>query len=80
MTRAYPGLQGGEVEVTDAAGTVQRIRLDNVVNATADDVRLRFRAATAEVLGAERAGRVEAFIDELDRQADVGALGPLLQP
>jgi 2-methylcitrate dehydratase PrpD len=80
MTRAYPGLQGGEVEVTDTSGGTQRIRLDNVVNATADDVRTRFRAATAEVLGAARAAEVEAFIDGLDRQADVGALGALLQP
>jgi 2-methylcitrate dehydratase PrpD len=80
MTRAYPGLQGGEVEVTDASGGVQRIRLDNVVNASADDVRSRFRAAAAEGLGAARAAEVEAFIEALDRQPDAGALGALLQP
>jgi 2-methylcitrate dehydratase PrpD len=80
MTRAYPGLQGGEVEVTDTSGGVQRIRLDNVVNATADDVRSRFRAAVAEGLGAGRAAEVEAFIEALDRQPDAGALGALLRP
>lgn len=80
MTRAYPGLQGGEVEVTDVEGTVQRMRLDDVVNATPEDVRQRFRAAVAEGLGAERAAQVEAFLDQLELQADVGALGALLQP
>jgi 2-methylcitrate dehydratase PrpD len=80
MTRAYPGLQGGEVEVADASGAVQRIRLDNVVNASADDVRSRFRAAAAEGLGAGRAAEVEAFIDALERQPDAGALGALLRP
>ena len=78
MTRAYPGLQGGEVEVVQA-GTAQRIRLDNVVNATADDVRLRFRAAAADRLGAARAAEIESFIDQLDRKPDAGALGALLQ-
>lgn len=79
MTQAYPGLQGGEVEVTDTAGKARKIRLDNVVNATADDVRSRFRAAVAEVLGKDRATQVEAFIDALDQKPDVGALGGLLR-
>jgi hypothetical protein len=79
MTRAYPALQGGEVEVTDTSGKSQKIRLDNVVNATADDVRSRFRAAVAEVLGTDRAAQVEEFIDALDQKPDVGALGALLR-
>ena len=79
MTRAYPGLQGGQVEITDAAGAVHQVRLENVVNATADDVRLRFRAAATEVLGADRAAAIEAFIDTLEKSPDAGALGPLLQ-
>lgn len=80
MTRAYPGLQGGEVEITDVAGAVQRIRLDDVVNATPEDVRQRFRAAVAEGLGVDRAAQVEDFLDRLELQADVGGLGALLQP
>jgi len=55
MTRAYPGLQGGEVEVREAGGSSHRMRLDNVVNASALDVKARFRAATQEVFGAGRA-------------------------
>ncbi len=45
MTRAYPGKQGGEVEVREAGGTTQRLRLEDVVNATPLEVRERFRTA-----------------------------------
>lgn len=79
MTRAYPALQGGEVEVTEVGGATHRMRLDNVVNATAQEVRDRFRSAAAGVVGAERAGEIEQFIDRLERSEDVGALGALLQ-
>lgn len=79
MTRAYPGLQGGEVEVTETGGSVRRIRLENVVNATEDDVRGRFRTAAAGVVGAARASDIERFIDALERSDDAGALGKLLQ-
>ena len=79
MTRAYPALQGGEVEVTETGGEVRRMRLENVVNATADDVRGRFRTAAAGVVGATQAGDIERFIDALERSDDAGALGKLLQ-
>jgi 2-methylcitrate dehydratase PrpD len=79
MTRAYPGLQGGEVEVTEAGGSVRRIRLENVVNATEDDVRGRFRTAAAGAVGTAQAGEIERFIDALEHSNDVGALGTLLQ-
>lgn len=79
MTRAYPALQGGEVEVTETGGTVHRIRLENVVNATADDVRGRFRVAAAGVVGAARADEIERFVDTLERSDNAGALGMLLQ-
>ena len=80
MTRAYPALQGGEVEVTQTDGTSRRVRLDNVVNATAQEVRDRFRLAATGVVGLERADEIEQFIDALERCEDVGALGILLQP
>jgi 2-methylcitrate dehydratase PrpD len=79
MTRAYPALQGGEVEVTETGGAVHRMRLENVVNATPDDVRGRFRVAAAGVVGAVRADEIERFIDTLERSDDAGALGILLQ-
>lgn len=79
MTRAYPALQGGEVEVTEVGGATHHMRLDNVVYATAQEVRDRFRSAAAGVVGGERAGEIEQFIDRLERSEDVGALGALLQ-
>jgi 2-methylcitrate dehydratase PrpD len=80
MTRAYPGRQGGEVEVRDTGGATQRARLEDVVNAGAADVRERFREAAAAVLGEARAREVENFIDSLDTCDDAGRLGALLRP
>ena len=79
MTRAYPGLQGGEVEVREVGGATHRMRLDNVVNATEADVQARFRAATQDVFGAARAGDIERCVAELDRSDDAGRLAQLLR-
>lgn len=79
MTRAYPGKQGGEVTVTETSGATHRIRLEDVVNATAQDVRERFRAAAAEVLGQARAEEVERAIDGLEGCEDVGSIVGMLK-
>ena len=79
MTRAYPALQGGEVEITETGRASRRVRLDNVVNATAGDVRDRFHSAAESAVGSERADEIERFIDTLERQENIGALGRLLQ-
>jgi 2-methylcitrate dehydratase PrpD len=79
MTGAYPGKQGGEVEVREVSGATHRVRLDDVVNATAAQVRQRFRDAAESVLGAARARDIEAFIDRLELSEDVGRLGALLR-
>jgi 2-methylcitrate dehydratase PrpD len=79
MTRAYPGKQGGEVIVTDTAGATHRIRLEDVVNASAQDVRVRFRAAASQVLGKQRAEEVEQAIDQLASCEDVGKIAALLK-
>jgi len=79
MTRAYPGLQGGEVQVREVGGATHRMRLDNVVNATEADVQARFRAATQDVFGAARAGDIERCVAELDRSDDAGRLARLLR-
>ncbi|MGH8677133.1 MAG: MmgE/PrpD family protein [Burkholderiales bacterium] len=79
MTRAYPGKQGGEVELRESGGKTYRKRLDDVVNATASDVRLRFRAAAEDALGAGRAREIESFINTLEASDDVGRLGMLLR-
>ena len=79
MTRAYPGKQGGEVEVRETSGATHRIRLEDVVNASATDVRARFHAAAENVLGAARAREIESFIDEFEIRKDVAPLGTLLR-
>jgi 2-methylcitrate dehydratase PrpD len=79
MTRAYPGKQGGEVTVTDVNGGTYRMRLEDVVNATAPDVRARFCAAASAVLGERRAAEIERAIDRLEQSDDVGALVALLE-
>ncbi len=79
MTRAYPGKQGGEVEVRESGGATHRIRLEDVVNASATDVRARFRAAAANVLGAARASEIESVIDEIELRKDVAPLCALLR-
>jgi 2-methylcitrate dehydratase PrpD len=79
LTQAYPGRQGGEVEVRLTDGSSHRSRLADVVNASAADVRARFRASTEAVMGATRAREIEAFIDALDRSEDAGRLGALLR-
>jgi 2-methylcitrate dehydratase PrpD len=79
MTRAYPGKQGGEVEVREVSGATHRARLEDVVNASAAEVRDRFRAAVASALGAARASEIERFIDRLELSEDVGRLGALLR-
>jgi 2-methylcitrate dehydratase PrpD len=79
LTRAYPGLQGGEVEVRDADGKTYRARLEDVVNATEADVRARFRSALGDAVGSARAADIEALIDRLDQADSAGQLGELLR-
>lgn len=79
LTQAYPGLQGGEVSVRLRDGTTHRARLDDVVNATASDVRTRFRGALESALGRERAREIEQGIDSLEQSDDAGRLAAMLR-
>ena len=79
MTQAYPGKQGGEVEVRDIGGATQRLRLDDVVNATPSDVQERFRVAVEGAVGKARAQEIEECIEQLDRSEDAGRLASLLR-
>jgi 2-methylcitrate dehydratase PrpD len=71
FTAAYPGAQGTEVIVT-LRGRTARARLGNVVPATPEEIRERFRAACPN----SRA--IEAMIDTLEDLEDIGVLGGLL--
>lgn len=79
LTAAYPGKQGGEVEVRDAGGKIYRIRLDDVVNATESEVRARFHTASAAVIGPDRATAIAHCIDRLDHLDDAAELAALLR-
>ena len=71
FTAVYPGAQGTEVIVKSTRG-IARIRMDDVIPATPDQIRARFRAACPN----SRA--IENMVDKLELQENVGALGGLL--
>ena len=78
FTAAFPGAQGAEVAITLADGSRISRSLKDVVPATPADVRTRFRAAAAEVVGETAAHQVEDFIDDLENRSDLRPLGTLL--
>lgn len=80
LTAAFPAAQGAEVVLGLADGRRIARRLEDVVHATADDVRRRFREAAGAVLGERRAREIEAFVDDLDAIADAGRLLVLCAP
>ena len=70
FTAAYPGAQGSEVLVKLRDGTASS-RMDDVIPATPEQIRARFRSACANWRD------IEEMVDTLERQQDVGALGGL---
>lgn len=79
MSAAYPDKQGGAVAVRDRSGASYQIRLEDVVNASASDVRERFRKSVSAALGAGHAKQIEQAIDALEHSEDVGVLAGLLR-
>lgn len=73
-TAAFPAVQGARVTVTLDDGTRIARELDDVVFATPDQVCARFREACGTVLGQDRVGEIEAFVDRLEHQQDAGRL------
>jgi 2-methylcitrate dehydratase PrpD len=78
LTAAYPAKQGAEMIVTLRNGETRTRSLSDVVPATPEQIRARFRSAAEKVLGAEATRAAESFIDSLDQQEDAGALARLL--
>lgn len=74
MTRAYPSLQGGAVALVLDDGSRHQERLGNVVNASAQEVRARFREAITARLGGAAAARLESMIERLETLPDAGEL------
>ena len=78
MSRVYPLQQGGAVQVRVAGGGRHEVRMANVVNATAQEVLERFRAAASTRAGAASAARIEALVDGLEHLGDAGRLSASL--
>ncbi len=74
FTAAFPAQQGAEVSVRLRCGkTIQR-RLDNVIAATPEEIRTRFRQAAADAIGSSRSRSLEEFVDNCDRLPDSGVI------
>ena len=63
LTAAFPASQGAEILVGLRNGTTVHQRLDNVIAATPDEIRARFRQAASAVIG-DRARDLEELIDD----------------
>jgi 2-methylcitrate dehydratase PrpD len=70
LTSAFPARQGAALTVTLADGTSLTERLDDVIPASPDLIRARFREAAATALGAGAARNLEALVEQLPRLAD----------
>jgi 2-methylcitrate dehydratase PrpD len=69
FTQAYPGAQGSEVIVTLRNGKVLRKKMSDLVPATPDQIRARFRSAAGAAAQA-----IEQRVDKLDQLEDAGSL------
>ena len=70
LTAAFPAQQGAEVVVGLRNGNTIRQRLDNVIAATPQEIRARFRQAAADVVGDRRALHLEELVDNCEFLAD----------
>jgi 2-methylcitrate dehydratase PrpD len=79
LTAAFPANQGAEVLVGLRNGkTIQR-RLDNVIAATPEEIRTRFRQAASSVIG-DRARDVEELVDNCASLPDARAIATRCRP
>jgi 2-methylcitrate dehydratase PrpD len=68
FTAAYPGAQGTEIVVRLRDGRVVEKKLSDVIPATPEQIRARFRAACANW------GAIEEIVDELEHEEDISIL------
>jgi 2-methylcitrate dehydratase PrpD len=69
LTQAYPRLQGSEVIVTLRDGRVLRKKMSDLVPATPDQIRARFRSAAGAA-----AVRIEEKVQALEKLTDAGSI------
>lgn len=77
LTQRFPTTQGAEVRVSLDDGSLVMERLDDVIPATAGEIRTRYREAASRALGSTRAAEIEARIDHLEDDADAGRIAAL---
>lgn len=78
LTKAYPQAQGSEVIVTLRSGKLLKRFLHDLKPATEADVRARYQRSSVAILGRLATDIVEATIDNLEDQQEIGVLGALL--
>jgi 2-methylcitrate dehydratase PrpD len=74
LTAAFPANQGAEVVVVLRNGKTVRRRLDNVIAATPEEIRARFRLAATDAIGERRAARLEELIDDCAELSNSGTI------
>ncbi|NOJ45924.1 MmgE/PrpD family protein [Bradyrhizobium archetypum] len=74
FTAAFPAKQGADVTVHLRDGKTIRHSLADVVAASPAEIRTRFRAAAAHVIGENRARRLEEAIDGCEWLGDAGVI------
>jgi 2-methylcitrate dehydratase PrpD len=70
FTEAYPAMQGAQVTVTLKNGQSRNRRLPDVVPATPDRIRERYRKSATAILGREKAVKLEELIGQLENEND----------
>jgi 2-methylcitrate dehydratase PrpD len=78
FTSAYPGKQGTEISVVLRDGRTVVRRLNDLIPATSEEVKARFRKSSEIVLGASRTEAIEAAVDRIDGLENVSELTELL--
>lgn len=74
LTAAFPTKQGAAVAVHLRDGRTIRHSLPDVVAATPEEIRSRFRSAAARVIGEGRARNLEQAIDGCEQLGDAGVI------
>lgn len=74
FTAAFPARQGAEVAVHLRGGKTIRHSLPDVIAATPEQIRSRFRFAAGHVIGDERTRRLEQAIDGCEQLDDAGVI------
>jgi 2-methylcitrate dehydratase PrpD len=64
LTAAFPASQGAHIHIVLRDGNTVDQRLDNVIAATPEEIRTRFRAAASDVIGHKRALLLEGLVDK----------------